>query len=122
MTLRELYESIGGDYEGAMRILQIEKLMDKHIRKFTQNGLVDTLVAAVDAMDATQIFEAAHAVKGVCGNLGLTDLYELAAILSDEFRAGSARQYTDEEVRQMVETLKALYQKTAEAIGRYAAE
>ena len=34
MTLPELYQTIGGDYDQALRVLHIEKLIDKHIRKF----------------------------------------------------------------------------------------
>ena len=29
MTLRELYENIGGSYDQAINVLRIEKLMDK---------------------------------------------------------------------------------------------
>ena len=46
MTLRELYSSIGEDYEQALRVLRVEKLVDKHIRKFTQNGVIEALLAA----------------------------------------------------------------------------
>ena len=33
MTLKELYIEIGGDYDRALSVLRIEKLIDKHIRK-----------------------------------------------------------------------------------------
>ena len=74
MTLQELYQNIGGDYEQALRVLRMDKLLDKHIRKFTKNGVVETLLAAGETMDPTQLFETAHAVKGVCANLGLKDI------------------------------------------------
>ena len=32
MTIEELYEQIGGDYEQAKRVLRMDKLIDKHIR------------------------------------------------------------------------------------------
>ena len=40
MTLQELYRQIGGDYEQALKVLRVEKLADKHIRKLPGNGLV----------------------------------------------------------------------------------
>lgn len=46
MTLQELYYEIGGDYEQAMRVLRIDKLIDKHIRKLRTNSVVDGLIAA----------------------------------------------------------------------------
>ena len=79
MTLQELYQSIGGDYEQATRVLRMDKLIDKHIRKFTKNGVVEALLAAGNTMDPTALFETAHAVKGVCANLGLTALSDTAS-------------------------------------------
>ena len=119
MTLQELYEEIGGSYEQATRVLRVEKLVDKHIRKFTKNGVVENLLAAGETLDPTQMFETAHAVKGVCGNLGLTGLYDLASELSEEFRPGNTRQKTDEEVKAKLEEVRALYAKTAAGIAAY---
>ena len=88
MTLKELYESIDGDYEQAVRVLRMDKLIDKHIRKFTKNGVVEKLVVAGKARDAAEIFECAHALKGICGNLGLKSLADPASELAEEFRPG----------------------------------
>ena len=84
MTLRELYQEIGGDYDQAVRVLRMEKLIDKHIRKLTKNGVVDNLLAAEKDMDPTQLFETAHAMKGVCANLGLTNLSGMASEIAEE--------------------------------------
>ena len=104
MTLQELYQSIDGDYDQVIRVLRMEKLVDKHIRKFTKNGVADRLLAAGKTKDPTEMFEAAHALKGVTGNLGLKDLCSIASELSEEFRPGNTRKMSDEEV----EELKAL--------------
>lgn len=119
MTLQELYQSIGGDYDQALRVLRVEKLVDKHIRKFTQNGAVEALLSAGEELDATRMFETAHAVKGICGNLGLTELYTLAAELSDEFRPGSARQLGDDAVAEKLRRVSDVYRQTAEGIRAY---
>lgn len=119
MTLQELYEEIGGSYEQAARVLRVDKLIDKHIRKFTKNGVVENLLQAGETLDPTQMFETAHAVKGVCGNLGLTEMYDLASELSDEFRPGNERTKTDEEVKAELEKVRALYDKTAAGIAAY---
>ena len=65
MTLQELYESIGGDYSQVMRILRMEKLVEKHIRKFSQNGVVERLLEAGQRKDSTELFEASHAEGSV---------------------------------------------------------
>ena len=119
MTLQELYQSIDGDYEQVMRVLRMEKLVDKHIRKFAKNGVVDRLLAAGESKDPTQMFESAHAMKGVCGNLGLKDLCDIASELSEEFRPGRVRKLSDEEVDRLLETAAEKYEKTKAGIARY---
>jgi len=122
MTLQELYESIGGDYEQALRVLRVEKLIDKHIRKLAGNGVVDNLLAAGETMDPTQLFEAAHATKGVCANLGLTRIAGLASEIAEEFRPGTPRTMSDDEVKDKLRAIDGLYETTKEGIGRYVAE
>lgn len=121
MTLQELYESIGGDYEQALRVLRVEKLVDKHIRKLAANGVVDNLLAAGETMDPTQLFETAHAAKGVCANLGLTRIAELASEVAEEFRPGTPRTMGDDEVKDRLQTISGLYETTKEGIDRYVA-
>ncbi len=119
MTLQELYQSIGGDYEQALRVLRMDKLIDKHIRKLAKNGVVDQLLAAGESMDATQLFEAAHAAKGVCGNLGLKTLSDMASEIAEEYRPGNARSLSDAQVRERLDRIAALYRRTAEGIRQY---
>lgn len=119
MTLAELYETIDGDYEKALRVLRMDKLIDKHIRKLTNNGVIDKLLAAGAAFDAVQLFESAHAAKGVCGNLGLMKLSNAASEIAEEFRPGSARKMTDEEVKEKIAAIAALYERTSDGIRAY---
>ena len=120
MTLKELYEQIGGDYEQALRVLRMDKLIDKHIRKLPAGGVADALIAAGETMDPTQLFETAHAVKGVCGNLGLTNLSALASEITEEFRPGSTRKLSDGEVREKLDAFAAAYRKAQDGIAQYA--
>ena len=119
MTLQELYQSIGGDYDQALRVLRMDKLIDKHIRKLAQNGVVDRLLEAGKTMDATQLFEAAHAAKGVCGNLGLAKLSEMASEIAEEYRPGHPRALSDDEVRARLDSIAGQYRLTTEGIRRY---
>ena len=119
MTLSELYQSIEGDYEQAMRVLRMEKLLDKYVRKFPATGVIDAVLNCESAGDANAIFETAHAAKGVCGNLGLVKLASLSSTLADEFRPGHSRAMSDQAVADTFAQLKALYQKTLEGIEAY---
>lgn len=119
MTLKELYDNIGGNYDQALRVLRMEKLLDKHIRKLTKNGAVEQLIAAGATMNPTELFERSHAVKGVCANLGLTELSEAASEICEELRPGNPRRMSDAEVTERIAKIEALYRRTAEGISRY---
>ncbi|MBR4798980.1 MAG: Hpt domain-containing protein [Clostridia bacterium] len=119
MTLQELYANIGGDYSRAVSVLRIEKLIDKHIRKFPNGGVPEAVIAAGETMDPTQLFETSHAMKGVCFNLGLVKMGELASEISEEFRPGNPRTHTDEEVEAIIAQISALYDRTAQGIRAY---
>ena len=119
MTLQELYQNIDGDYDQAIRVLRIEKLMDKHIRKFTQNGVVEEVLAAADRLDPIEMFEKTHAMKGVCANLGLVKLSEAASEICEEYRPGNSRKLSDDEIKARIQNIKEMYERTAGGISAY---
>jgi len=119
MTLQELYQAIDGDYDQAIRVLRMDKLVDKHIRKLVKNGVIDMLLAAGETMDPTQLFESAHAVKGICANLGLTKISDAASEIAEEYRPGNPRKLTDAEVTERLQAIAQMYDKTKEAIRKY---
>lgn len=119
MTIKQLYQNVGGDYDQAMRVLRMEKLMDKHVRKFPQNGVVEGLLEAVDGMDPTRLFEAAHAMKGVCANLGFVNLSDAASEIAEEFRPGKERKLSDDEVKSRIATIRETYERVTEGIRKY---
>jgi chemotaxis protein histidine kinase CheA len=121
VTLKELYETIGGDYEQALRVLRMDKLVDKHIRKYVKNGVVEKLIDAGNRMDPNEMFECAHAVKGISGNLGLRELSEMASEIAEEFRAGNVRRMSDEEVAKKLSDIDARFRTTADGIRAYEA-
>ncbi|MDO4804673.1 MAG: hypothetical protein Q4A32_07625 [Lachnospiraceae bacterium] len=121
MTLKELYQDIGGDYDQAIRIMRAEKLIQKHICKLPKKGVVDALLAAGETMDPTQLFEASHAVKGIASNLGLASFAAAVSEISEEFRPGAGRTMSDAEVKDKIAGIGATYQKMVDCINRYEA-
>jgi HPt (histidine-containing phosphotransfer) domain-containing protein len=121
MTIEELYKVIGGDYEQAIKVLRMDKLIDKHIRKLSQNEIFDNLLSAKDSLDPNALFDAAHAIKGVCANLGLVNLSKLASEIAEEFRNGSQRKMSDDEVKAKIDELEELYKRSVEGIKEYEA-
>ncbi len=119
MTLSELYQAIGGNYEQALKVLRIEKLIDKHIRKLPNNAIFGELVAAGKTMDSVSLFENAHAMKGVCSNLGLVKIAAIASEISEEFRPGNSRALTDEQVTEKIQEIDRMFQTATEKILEY---
>lgn len=122
MTLEALYQAIDGDYDQALKVLRVEKLLDKHIKKLPQNKIFASLRTAGESMDAEQLFESAHAMKGVCANLGLVKLSNAASDIAEEFRPGNSRSMTDEQVKAIVRDIDAMYQKAVSGIQTYTKE
>lgn len=119
MTIQELYSSIDGNYEQAQRILKMDKLIDRYIRRLKSSGVGEQLAAAAESLDPKGLFESAHAMKGVCANLGLDKLAELADEITEEFRPGNSRKLSDEEVKAKLNKINELFGKTLDEIEKY---
>ena len=79
MTLRELYDNVGGSYEDALSRLMSDSLIDRFIRKYPQDKSYTQLIEAAAENDKELAFRAAHTLKGVAGNLGFSELAAYAA-------------------------------------------
>ena len=119
MTLEELYELIGGNYEHAVQIMRSEKLIDRYVKKFENSSVGDGLRAAGEQMDAQALFESAHAMKGVCANLGFDDLAEASSEIAEEFRPGNARSFSDDEVKAKLQHIDEMYLRAIDGIKKY---
>ncbi len=122
MTIRELYEKMGGNYDQAVRVMRSDKLIDKYVRKFLSSDLDVMLAEAGKTMDGTRLFESAHAMKGVCSNLGLDELAKAANEITEEFRPGNPRKLSDEAVRERLDAIAERFRTTSECIREYEAE
>lgn len=122
MTVQELYKAIDGDYEAAKRVMMMDAMIARYLPMLADDTSYGRLMTAWENKDEKGIFEATHAMKGVCGNLGLTSLSKKASELTEEFRPGQPRTLSDSEVAAKVEALKAQYDRTIEAIRAFQKE
>ena len=119
MTIQELYAKIGGNYDQAVRIMKSERLIDKYVRKLKSSGVGEKLAEAGESMDAGKLFESAHAMKGVCSNLGLDGLAGAADEITEEFRPGNPRKLSDEAVKEKLRDIADRYRAAVEGIRQY---
>ena len=119
MTVEELYQSVEGSYASAKKVLMNDKLITRFLGKFLNDSSFANLSAAFDAWDLEGIFQASHAMKGVCANLGLTRMAQLAGEITEDLRPGKERKLTDQELKDRMEELKVLYNKTVAAVKEF---
>ncbi len=86
MTVQELYESIEGDYNEVRSRLINDSLVTRFVKKFPSDPSMHELLEAVAAGDIRTSFRAAHTLKGVCGNLAFTRLFQAAWNLTEQLR------------------------------------
>jgi HPt (histidine-containing phosphotransfer) domain-containing protein len=77
-------------------MLNKEEMYKKFLRKFREDQNIFLLRDVIEGNDSfnaeqcEQIFHYAHTVKGVAGNLGLTDVYNESSEISEATRNGLA--------------------------------
>lgn len=87
MTLQEIYSTLGGNYNDAKQRLMNDKLISKFLLRFIDDPTMSQLLDAVKIGDRKASFSAAHTLKGVAGNLGLTALVKSASALTEQLRS-----------------------------------
>lgn len=87
MTLRECYDSIGADFDGAVkRMCGKESMLAKFAKKFPADPTYQGLVSAFESGDIPSAFRMAHTLKGLCLNLGLDKLQKSSSELTEALR------------------------------------
>ena len=113
MTLKECYVSLNGDYDEVMGRLRSERLVQKFVLKFLDDGSFDLLCRSMEAGDQPEAFRAAHTIKGVCQNLSFTRLFTSASQLCEALRPGGPPQSPD-----LFTQVKTDYEATLSAIRK----
>lgn len=117
MTLKECYDALGGDYDEAMGRLRSERLVQKFVLKFLDDGSYGLLCASLEAGNRGEAFRAAHTIKGVCQNLSIQKLQDSSSRLCESLRNG----YTPE-ADDLAEEVRADYAQTVAAIRSFQKE
>ena len=93
LTMEKLRDFGANAAEGLGRCMNNEAFYFRMIGLSIADSGFETLRQAVDAGDLDRAFEAAHALKGVLGNLSLTPLYQPASELTELLRAKTEADY-----------------------------
>lgn len=88
MTLQECYAAMGSDYDEVIGRLRSERLVQKFVLKFAGDESYSLLQKSLAEKNYEEAFRAAHTIKGVCQNLGLSRLGASSSALSEALRGG----------------------------------
>lgn len=119
MTLEELYNQIGGDYEEAIGRMRMEKLVDRFIVRFLDDTSCADMLAGWEAGDDEAAFNAAHTAKGLCANLAITSLAEPATVLTEALRPGNDDLRASTDVEGLMTQFREAYENAVSCISAY---
>ena len=86
MTIKSLYEAVGGDYKDVVKRLISEEFTAQLALGFLDDDGFSSLEKAMKNRNAEDAFRAAHTLKGVALNLGFKNLGESASELTEVLR------------------------------------
>ena len=110
---REALRAGGIDVDDALgRLMGSEALLGRLLGKFLQDDNYRKLLVAAQENDADAALAAAHALKGVSGNLSITALFEVTTRQCELIRAGDWPA-----ARDLMPQVTAAYEKAAAAVS-----
>lgn len=94
---KKIFEAYGGDYNTTMaRFINNKRMYMKFLDKFFEDESMNKLGSALGDNDLKGAFEAAHTLKGVAGNMGLTPLFDKVCAIVEPLRSCDEQAgYTD---------------------------
>ena len=119
MAIQDLYQSIGGSYDEALKHMMREALVEKYTKRFTGDPSYNELKTAIEAKDYTAAFSAAHTLKGVSLNLGFAVLGKASSELTEYLRPQNSNVITDSKVIEMFAPVKDAYEAVINALNAY---
>jgi len=75
--------------EGVKRVANNKKLYLTLLGRFNARQMTDDLLKAINSKDSTSIIQAAHALQGAAGNLGLPALRDITSTIELEAKKGT---------------------------------
>ena len=89
ITKNERLTAAGIDTASALeRMMGNEALLERFLKRFLDDTNYEKLTQAIAAGDEEAALTAAHTLKGLCGNLSMTVLFDLFTRQVAAFRAG----------------------------------
>ncbi len=99
------------------RLMNNEALITRFMNRFVENESYRALKTAIKASDWKAACEASHMLKGMCGNLSITELFRLFSQQVVHFRSGE-----NEMACLLMTEIEAKYENTINHIHNWLSE
>ena len=103
LTIEEFYEAVGGSYASVKELFLTDERIMKYLLKFKTEGSYQKLMDAVASGEPKASFEAAHDLKGISANMGITPVFDLVVVLVEELRAGRMPDNAQEKYQKLLD-------------------
>ena len=114
MTLKECYDSFGGNYEDVLSRLMDDKRIQRFAFKFLDDTNFETLCECMEKGNYEDAFRAAHTIKGLCLNLGFERLRVSSDALTEALRGGKS-----DGAEGLLEKVRADYTEVKTALAQF---
>ena len=111
MTIQECYRQMGANYEDVLKRLYNRRHDLQIYADVLNDDSYPKLEQALKEGNVKEAFRAAHTLKGVCQNLGFTNLYQPTYDLTEVLRTG-----TLEGTKELFDSVTCQYKITINAI------
>lgn len=118
MTMEELYYKIGGNYREVQTRLGNDKMIERFIKRFTQEKTIEQLKEAYDANDEKEIYNKICTFVEVCRSLSLSRMEETAVVIMEAYRPENAGSRDKFHVADLFDTLYEQYFNTITEIEK----
>lgn len=114
MTLKECFESFGGDYDGVLGRLKREALVEKFVVKFLDDKSFALFESSMKNGDCAEALRAVHTLKGICQNLSFTKLYESSSLATQALKENNMQK-----AAALLPQVSEDYRRIIDAVGKY---
>lgn len=112
MTISEFYKAIDGDYEDTLARFRNETMILKFLGMFLRDPSMENLRNNLNEGNDKEAFRAAHTLKGVAANMGMTAMQQAASDVTEALRGGDV-----EAAKLLMPRLDEIYNKTKDALN-----
>jgi len=113
MDLKAFYGAIEGDFEGVTSRIKKEESLARYLKRFIDDPSYGTMCDAFSKKDYREVFKQSHTLKGLCANLGLTELQKSVSDICESVRHGDP----EEDITPLVDVAKTKYDMTIKNIN-----